>query len=379
MIGRLSASATPYRVPVTQGTPTTKPAEEQVSPPTVAARADIDRALAAIGAPPSTPAANDQPGDGQPVKGSAGGLNLAEVRAIGRIPQVTGWNFDWDDNIFFMPTRIHVFHKETGERADISTADWALVREQVGKEGKYASFALGPSSLADFADDPTGRTNHFLNDVVRAMEASPTAFKGPSWDAFVKACSSESTAAATTIITARLHSPGTIHAGLVELHRRGILKFLPPKENIFPVSNPAVAAELGGGTATNPSAAKAVVMARVLDRIQAHGLHAGARKVLSPDGSEHRRMHLWGFSDDDYGNYTKAVAALSEEIKKDAGRWRDIKVTVIFTGTNHPAVQPHAVVLGPGGDARPYLRAELVEVARLLGASVRAVLAHSAV
>lgn len=377
MVGRISAP--PKRHPATKGPPSTEPVKQQLSPPAVPAQPDIDRARATVGARSSASAVNAPLGDGKTARTSAGGLNHAEVRAIGRIPQVTGWNFDWDDNIFFMPTRIHIFHRETGERADISTADWALIREQVGKEGKYASYTLQPSSLADFADDPTGRANHFLNDVVRAMETSSTAFKGPSWDAFVKACASESTAAATTIITARLHSPGTIHAGLVELHRRGILKFLPPKENIFPVSNPAVAAELGGGSAINPSAAKAVVMARVLDQIQAHGLHAGARRVLAPDGSEHRRMHLWGFSDDDYGNYAKAVAALSVEMKKDPGRWKDIKVTVIFTGTNHPTVKPHAVVLGPDGAARPYLRAELVEVSRLLGASVRAVLTRSAI
>src|SRR5688572_7084977 len=50
--------------------------------------------------------------------------------------QLTGWNFDWDDNIFFMPTKIRLYHKETGEDVGVSTADFALIREEIGKPGK---------------------------------------------------------------------------------------------------------------------------------------------------------------------------------------------------------------------------------------------------
>lgn len=297
-------------------------------------------------------------------KRSSAGFAL--VTLVDATPQVTGWNFDWDDNIFFMPTKIHLYDKTTGAVADVSTADFALVREQVGAAGVYKNFELRSTSLADFGDDPSGTKNHFVDDVAKALTG--TGWRGPSWAAFVKACSRESTAAATTIITARLHAPATIYAGLVELQRRGMLKYLPKLEHIFPVSSPALSTRLGG-SATTPSAAKAIVMGEVLDGIQARGLKEGAYEVLDPSGVGQRPMHLWGFSDDDYGNFTKAVAALSHEMKKR--RWPDVKITVIFTGKNHPTVKPHAIVLQSDGSTRAYLKAELDDVARLLGPGAR--------
>jgi hypothetical protein len=291
---------------------------------------------------------------------------LVEVRAASarEVPRSTGWNFDWDDNIFNMPTTIRVTHKVTGEELGITTAEFALVRELIGKSGRYADYVQKPDALRFFGDDPRGVRNYFVEDVARAMAASAAGWQGPSWDAFVTAMSRPDTAARTTLITARLHSPATLHAGLVHLQQLGLIKHVPPVENIFPVSYPPLAEKLGG-SANSPSAAKAKVMMQILDRLQAEALSPRAKPVTAPDGKGRRVMHLWGFSDDDWGNYRKAVDALLPEVR--AGRWPDVKITVFFTGKNHPGEPPRIEVLSKAGPrpARPEeIKAALYRQAR---------------
>jgi hypothetical protein len=277
--------------------------------------------------------------------------------------QLTGWNFDWDDNIFFMPTQIRLYHRDTGEARGVSTADFALIREKVGKEGEWKDYEMRPDSLAAFGDDPTGRRNFFREDVEATIAAlSKKLWQGPSWRAFVTACSRKETAKHTTIITARLHSPETIHEGLQALKRMGLIRYLPPIENIYPVNYPPLARELGG-SASNPSEAKAIVMKKILDRIEAQPLGPRARKVLSPDGTTMKRMHLWGFSDDDYGNFAKARDALAAE----ARRWPNVKIVVFFTGKNHPTEKPRAEVILPNGETRLATRAEIGAAKGILG------------
>jgi hypothetical protein len=291
-----------------------------------------------------------------------GARSVVELRAheARTPPQLTGWNFDWDDNIFFMPTEIRLYRKDTGEEIGVSTTDFALIREEIGKPGKWEAFEMREGSLRFFGDDPTGAANHFAKDVASTLESS-SAWKGPSWDAFVTACSREETAKQTTIITARLHSPETIHEGLKLLQRLGLIEYLPPIENIYPVNYPPLAARLGG-TANSPSAAKALVMREILDHIQKTKIRGDAKQVITPDGKDLRPMHLWGFSDDDFGNYQKAITALSADI----ARWPDVKIAVFFTGKNHPTEKPRVEVLMPNGKTRPATKAEIGEAVRVV-------------
>ena len=47
----------------------------------------------------------------------------------------------------------------------------------------------------------------------------------------------------------------------------------------------------------------------------------------------------------------RALAALSQDVK--SGRWPDVRITLVYTGTNDRAMQPHAVVLERDGSVRP--------------------------
>ena len=232
--------------------------------------------------------------------------------------------FDWDDNIFFMPTKNYAVHQDTGEELAFGTAEWPNIRAQLGQPGPYERYAITDQSFREFKDDPTGKTNPFLDDVERALGAGGTAWQGPAWCAFQASCATKEGAAATTIITARTHSPEAIHAGLVRMVERGLIKHAPPVENIFPVTHPSLAARVGA-TPTDPSGGKANVIIGLLDDLQRKGARA------------------WSFSDDDANNYLKAVAVLQPLV--DEGRWPDVKVTIRFTGQHHDTLQPHSLTL----------------------------------
>lgn len=274
---------------------------------------------------------------------------------------VTAWNFDWDDNIFIMPTKILLWDRENQKEVGVSTAQWALIRQEVGKPGPWEHFELRPDlktgSLRYFADE-NGEGNVFLKDVLKAMQGSRQSWQGPSWSAFLKALSRPESAAHTAIITARLHAPHTIYEALVELQRRKIIIYLPPESNIFPVAYPKFS-QLFGGSASSPSEAKVQVMKRLLDTLEATPTTSDTPLVTNREGTGRAALHLWGFSDDDFGNFSTAVSALSEDVRK--ARWPHVKITIFFTGTNHPTQKSRAVAIMPDGRAREVNAKELEE------------------
>ena len=293
--------------------------------------------------------------------------NQADLNRLAKVSQGMGWNFDLDDNIASLDTKIIVFEKGTTKERALSTTEFAEVREKIGKSGELQNYEIrtddgAMNSFRNFRDgeDP----GVFWRDLSAAMQAP--GWKGPSWSAFQRAMSSPETAKSSTIITARGHYPNTIHAALRRLVDHGHLENVPPRENIFPVSLPGLADGLGGA-ASSPSAAKVRVMEQYLDRLQTAPLGPSAQQVIPPDGGRGRRyMHLWGFSDDDYGTFKKTVAELGEHVKQ--GRWPDVKITVFFTGQGHPEAEPHAVVISSDGSTRRRLPAEEKEVDRALEA-----------
>ncbi|MFZ2956390.1 MAG: hypothetical protein WA705_05825 [Candidatus Ozemobacteraceae bacterium] len=289
----------------------------------------------------------------------------ASVLARAPEAQIIAFTFDWDDNIFQMPTKIMVFHKKTGEELPLSTADFALVRSEIGKPGtKYADYQLCDSNatgsmryFGDFSEDGIGR---FQKDIDEALTGKSENWQGPVWNDFVTAMSRNETASHTWLITARLHSARTIHDALGNLQKRGLLKNVPPVENIWAVNDPefpvrfrkTFGAEPPAGSAANPSARKATVMEQILDQIEKTEIPSKAIEVLGPDGKTRGRFHLWGFSDDDYGNFEKATQVLQKGI--DSGRWKTVKLTIFFTGKRTPGKQPCAVTLFPGNPPRPF-------------------------
>jgi len=265
------------------------------------------------------------------------------VPAASELPapvQVVAFTFDWDDNVFEMPTKIMLFHKKTGVQRGVSTDDFALIRDEIGKPGsEFADFELrqdkSTGSLRYFGDFSEDGTSRFQMDVNGAMETE--GWKGPVWEDFVAAASRKSTADLTWFVTARLHAPATIHGAIQSMKDKGLIQHVPPLDNIWPVSEPDFSSRFERvfgkappeGSVDNPSARKAAVMEFILDRIQATPFPEQVSPVLSPDGRTRGPYHLWGFSDDDYGNYQKAVEVLQKGANAD--RWSHVKITVFFS------------------------------------------------
>lgn len=118
---------------------------------------------------------------------------------------------DWDDNVMYMPTKIHLQDDE-GEVVDMSTHDFAHYRNfidsKTGKSKDPSGFeydgknivGLAPNAFEDFSSDST----KFISDVQKAEI-------GPAWGDFVEALNS---ASLFGIITARGHSPETLKDGV---------------------------------------------------------------------------------------------------------------------------------------------------------------------
>jgi hypothetical protein len=153
-----------------------------------------------------------------------------------------------------------------------------------------------------------------------------------------------------------------MYAGLKWLQRQGYIKYLPPKKNLHTVMRPDF--KIGDQVAEgSPSDRKAALMLTLLDEVQQRKLGKDAHEVITPNGLGRRKMHVWGFSDDDYGNFSKAVSALSKEIH----RWPNVKIVVKYTGHAHPTEKPHTVVLTPDGKTREQLPEERTEVTTIIG------------
>ena len=296
--------------------------------------------------------------------GVLGKDSLRNLDRMRHMDQVLAPSFDWDDNVLFMPTTIRIFHKEDGSFRDLSTGEFAEVGGQIGKEGTpWADFEIRPDtdegggSFAGFRDfDPEG----FAKGMHRAVREGKL---GPKALDFFAALSDPDVAQHTSIITARGHEPQTIHDGLRAMQVLfGAPKHIPPVENIFPVHNPDLKSQLSAdSSAANPAGGKGVAASRLLDRLDGKPFGPQSTPVYSPQGDgEREHHHLFHFSDDDPKNYDKMKQALGAGLA--AGRWKNTKVVVEFTGMRGDR-PPETKVLKPDGTPRDLLPGEATEMA----------------
>jgi hypothetical protein len=302
--------------------------------------------------------------------------------------QVVAWNFDWDDNIAYTTTKIVLYKNQkkfpSCTRAPIknpieadlykvgkdcfelvSTEDFTEVRLQVGVDGTdWVDFEVDPDRSFWYFRDQDGVNwfAHHIEEMVRTLP--PKKWKGPSWNAFQQALSDRESTQWTSVITARGHSKGSLYEGLEFLQSKKYVQNIPPIENLHAVSHPDYA-----GTAASPSAAKVVVMTNILDCMNQRPFEAKAKVIVDPDKKKNRPLHLWGFSDDDWGNYQKAVDILTKDVA--SGRWPNVKITLFYTGrlkhNDDGKIKPQETkVIMSDGTLRDQLPSEKEEVNQIL-------------
>lgn len=307
-------------------------------------------------------------------------------------PQILGWNFDWDDNIAYLKTPIVLYKKDPSCKRDevqnatleqvfevgksclktVTTEDFTELRLIVGTPGtELENYELDPNRSFWFFRDQPDR-NWFKQHVVDVVSNKKSnKWKGPSWDAFQLALSDYQSSLWTTIITARGHSKPEILEALEYLQKEKLISHLPPVQNLHAVSHPDYK-----GMAESPSAAKTVVMLESLDCMNQRPLNADAVPVIDqnyngPGGKDAPRSpkHLWGFSDDDWGNYEKAVNVLGPEVAKN--RWPNVKITLFYSGRmkkdEKGNVVPHQTkVIQSNGQLRNQIEDEKTEVITIM-------------
>lgn len=114
--------------------------------------------------------------------------------------------FDWDDNILYMPTVIHL-EKREGDSwvpTDVSTAEFANVRN----DKENYRITDGAYAFIEFRDDGKRGDNAFLEDGKKAISQGKL---GPAWEDFIECLTSGSLFA---IITARGHEAPAMRKGV---------------------------------------------------------------------------------------------------------------------------------------------------------------------
>ena len=237
--------------------------------------------------------------------------------------------FDWDDNILYMPTVIHMERKDKSEwiPEDVSTSKFSQIRTD--KENWRYLNEDPEQAFADFRDYQP--FNVFLRDAKKAIADKKF---GPSWNDFIECLSNGSLFA---IITARGHNPETMkkvvewiidnvlteeeiysmynHLIMYVYHfttndddHDRVIKGTPSKNKIVQeylnncdfigVSNPN-----RKGTAGNPEKAKEEALLEFQSRINEYASRKGLKAMI-------------GFSDDDIKN-VKHIEDLFDNLNKE--------------------------------------------------------------
>lgn len=254
---------------------------------------------------------------------------------------VVAYTFDWDDNILFMPSKIHMVRD--GEPVALSTADFAEQRHDPELKPPNGNF---DEAFIEFRDE--GDPDRFATAAEAAVAAGGF---GPSFAAWKTAILG---AHPWAVITARGHSPENLRKGakrVIDLtfspaERREALAALRGKGfegtddevldaylalcHFCGVSNPEFAADLAAWAgdeleagALKPERAKQLALARFT-----------AQVASSPGSSV-------GFSDDDEKNVEAADRHIAENLTIE---FPDVKFVIYSTSSG--AMEKRAVYLG---------------------------------
>jgi len=133
------------------------------------------------------------------------GLRGPALELSGAEAELRCYAFDWDDNILFMPSKIHM--ERRGEPVALSTAEFAVQRHDKELKPPNGNFDLAFREFRDL--DPS--RNFFREDAVTALSQQKVGLAFGAWRrALVEA-------APWAVITARGHNSSTLRSGAKEV------------------------------------------------------------------------------------------------------------------------------------------------------------------
>ncbi len=263
-------------------------------------------------------------------------------------PVLKFYAFDWDDNILYMPTKIHMDKLIDGEwvPTDVSTADFADVRND--KENWRILNNNPIEAFSEFRDFGPRGEDAFLEDVKSAISSNKL---GPAWDDFIECLTNGSL---FSIITARGHEVGPMRKGiewiidnilsddqLYEMYNNllkfaylfksnaefdRILKGNASSNNLVKLyldncEFVGVSAPSRGGSPSNPEKSKEEALMNFKKRIDEFASQIGVKAMI-------------GFSDDDLGN-VKHIEDLIDSLNHE--KFPNI-IHYVVKGTKDPSM-----------------------------------------
>lgn len=257
--------------------------------------------------------------------------------------------FDLDDNLLLMETKIIYFRKPSAPpvlslaELPVSTDTFALTRSIVGVKSKLGYFKINQDVVMECKkEDPAAiQVNYKDYEIIFENDKSFRQFRdshnpqalfkdfthavsqgkfGPSWQDMIECLNNKISAKNMTIITARGHAPKTFYDIFKILQQEKIIKYLPLKKNIFPVSFSKLKNKV---EASNPSVAKKEILFNHLDLLEKRAI-------------AHNKQMLFGFSDDD----AQTIKVINEGIEENCHRWPNIKIHLYYTAHRKEKIKP---------------------------------------
>ena len=277
--------------------------------------------------------------------------------------------FDIDDNLFHMPTVIHMEQKvgNTWVPVDVSTSKFAEVRS----DKENYRLLPGDASVSEFRDNGPRGNKAFIEDMIVAIKNNDF---GPSWGAFIKCLTKGSIFA---LITARGNEPSTYrksveyiidnvltdddkfllysnclkHAYLFSSHdiesfsriwrnpisKMPLIQMYLDHCDFYGVSSKTFASEFGSSNAANPEVAKQLALDKFIERCNEYGMKIGAKSVSI------------GFSDDD----PKNVEHVKKFFKEKSSFYQDLPIKLNVYKTTDRNIK--------GGERTRYREGEIME------------------
>ncbi len=219
--------------------------------------------------------------------------------------------FDFDDNSMFLETPIFLRNTSNGKERAVSTTEFAGIRGQLGKSGRWATFEIFERTYSHFRDLPpeeaaNGTKEYFVQDIEKALQLPEDEWQAPAWPMLQYACEQQRPLA---FVTARGHSRETIKAGVSVLVEKGHLPKEPNYLEVYAVSNPDMVEEL----LSSVDAEERRRVENIADRTSALkriAIRNIVNLALETYGEEPE--HRFGMSDDDPENIDLIIKAMCD-------------------------------------------------------------------